>query len=159
LKTEGIFVIIETEMPPVIRNKKVHHDFSIIESLEAGIVLQGTEIKSLREGKANLADSFARIENEEVFLHNFHISPYQQGNIYNHAPLRLKKLLLHRSQIKRLIGKVQERGFTLVPLRVYFKNGKAKVELALAKGKRAYDKRQDMAEREAQREIERALKK
>ncbi len=122
-------------------------------------MLQGTEIKSLREGKANLADSFARIENGEIFLYNFHISPYRQGNIYNHDPLRVKKLLLHRSQIKRLIGKVQERGFTLVPLRVYFKNGKAKVELALAKGKKTYDKRQDMAKREAQREIERALKK
>jgi len=146
-------------METIIRNKKAHHDFFIIESVEAGIVLQGTEIKSIRQGKANLADSFARIENGEVFLYNFHISPYRQGNIYNHNPLRAKKLLLHRSQIKRLIGKVQQRGFTLVPLRVYFKNGRAKVELAVAKGKRSYDKRQDIAKREAQREMERELKK
>jgi len=146
-------------METIIRNKKARHDFSIIESVEAGIVLQGTEIKSIRQGKANLADSFARIENGEVFLYNFHISPYRQGNIYNHNPLRAKKLLLHRSQIKRLIGKVQQRGFTLVPLRVYFKNGRAKVELAVAKGKRSYDKRQDIAKREAQREMERELKK
>ncbi|RKY72467.1 MAG: SsrA-binding protein [Candidatus Latescibacterota bacterium] len=146
-------------METTIRNKKAHHDFFIIESVEAGIVLQGTEIKSIRQGKANLADSFARIENGEVFLYNFHISPYRQGNIYNHNPLRAKKLLLHRSQIKRLIGKVQQRGFTLVPLRVYFKNGRAKVELAVAKGKRSYDKRQDIAKREAQREMERELKK
>ncbi|RKY63709.1 MAG: SsrA-binding protein [Candidatus Latescibacterota bacterium] len=151
--------MIETEMETIIRNKKARHDFSIIESVEAGIVLQGTEIKSIRQGKANLADSFARIENGEVFLYNFHISPYRQGNIYNHNPLRAKKLLLHRSQIKRLIGKVQQRGFTLVPLRVYFKNGRAKVELAVAKGKRSYDKRQDIAKREAQREMERELKK
>ena len=146
-------------METIIRNKKARHDFFIIESVEAGIVLQGTEIKSIRQGKANLADSFARIENGEVFLYNFHISPYRQGNIYNHNPLRAKKLLLHRSQIKRLIGKVQQRGFTLVPLRVYFKNGRAKVELAVAKGKRSYDKRQDIAKREAQREMERELKK
>ncbi|MCD6170219.1 MAG: SsrA-binding protein SmpB [Candidatus Latescibacteria bacterium] len=146
-------------METIIRNKKARHDFSIIESLEAGIVLQGTEIKSIREGKANLADSFARIENGEVFLYNFHVSPYLQGNIYNHDPLRAKKLLLHRSQIKRLIGKVQQRGFTLVPLRVYFRNGMAKVELAVAKGKKSYDKRQDIAKREAQREMERELKK
>ena len=146
-------------METIIRNKKARHDFSIIESLEAGIVLQGTEIKSIREGKANLADSFARIENGEVFLYNFHVSPYPQGNIYNHDPLRAKKLLLHRSQIKRLIGKVQQRGFTLVPLRVYFRNGMAKVELAVAKGKKSYDKRQDIAKREAQREMERELKK
>ncbi|HDN67900.1 MAG TPA: SsrA-binding protein SmpB [Firmicutes bacterium] len=146
-------------METTIRNKKAHHDFFIIESVEAGIVLQGTEIKSIRQGKANLADSFARIENGEVFLYNFHISPYRQGNIYNHNPLRAKKLLLHRSPIKRLIGKVQQRGFTLVPLRVYFKNGRAKVELAVAKGKRSYDKRQDIAKREAQREMERELKK
>ena len=145
-------------METIIRNKKARHDFFIIESVEAGIVLQGTEIKSIRQGKANLADSFARIENGEVFLYNFHISPYRQGNIYNHNPLRAKKLLLHRSQIKRLIGKVQQRGFTLVPLRVYFKNGRAKVELAVAKGKRSYDKRQDIAKREAQREMERELK-
>jgi len=146
-------------METIIRNKKARHDFSIIESLEAGIVLQGNEIKSIREGKANLADSFARIENGEVFLYNFHVSPYLQGNIYNHDPLRAKKLLLHRSQIKRLIGKVQQRGFTLVPLRVYFRNGMAKVELAVAKGKKSYDKRQDIAKREAQREMERELKK
>jgi len=143
----------------VIRNRRARHYFEILDTIEAGIALWGTEVKSIRSGKANLRDSFARIEGGEVFLYNLHISPYQQGNRYNHDPMRTRKLLLHRSQIKHLAGKVQEKGLTLVPLALYFKNGRVKVELALARGKRKYDRREDVIEREAQREMERALKR
>ncbi|HID95591.1 MAG TPA: SsrA-binding protein SmpB [Candidatus Latescibacteria bacterium] len=143
----------------MIRNRRARHYFEILDTIEAGIALWGTEVKSIRSGKANLRDSFARIEGGEVFLYNLHISPYQQGNRYNHDPMRTRKLLLHRSQIKHLAGKVQEKGLTLVPLALYFKNGRVKVELALARGKRKYDRREDVIEREAQREMERALKR
>lgn len=142
----------------VAENRKARHDYHIHETYEAGIVLTGTEVKSLRAGKANLKDSYARIENAEVMLHNMHISPYEQGNRFNHEPLRTRKLLLHRYEINKLIGKTKEKGFTLVPLKIYFTRGKAKVELAVATGKKLYDKREDMAERDAKREMDRALR-
>ena len=142
----------------IAENRKARHDYFIIETFEAGIVLKGTEVKSLREGKASLKDGFAQVENEEVFLHNFHISPYQYGNIYNHDPLRVRKLLLHKKEINKLIGKTVEKGLTLIPLKLYFKNGITKVEMALAKGKRLYDKMEDIKKKTAMREIERAFK-
>nr|WP_320146223.1 SsrA-binding protein SmpB [uncultured Anaeromusa sp.] len=142
----------------VSENRKARHDYHIHETFEAGIALTGTEVKSLRAGKANLKDSYARIENGEVFLQQMHISPYEQGNRFNHDPLRSRKLLLHRQEINRLLGKTREKGFSLVPLKIYFARGKAKVELALASGKKLYDKRQDLAERDAKRDMERALR-
>ena len=146
------------ERKVVIENRKARHEYHIEDTFEAGIVLTGTEVKSLRTGRGNLQDSFARIENGEVFLYNMHISPYEQGYRFNHDPKRPRKLLLHKMEINRLIGKVKERGFTLVPLRVYFKKNWAKVELALAKGKKLYDRRQDIAAKDAQRDLERALR-
>lgn len=142
----------------VATNRKARHDYHILETYEAGMVLRGTEVKSLRQGRANLKDSFARIEGEEIFLHNLHISPYEFGSVAEQDPTRTRKLLLHKKEIKRLLGKIAERGLTLIPLRLYFKQELAKVELALAKGKRSYDKRQDLKKREADREIERAVK-
>lgn len=142
----------------IVKNRKARHDYAVLDTYEAGLVLTGTEVKSLREGKANLKDSYAREEAGEVFLHNLHISEYGQGNRFNHDPARVRKLLLHRHEIARLKGRVQEKGLTLVPLRLYFKRGKAKVELALARGKRDYDRRHDIAKRDARREMERALK-
>ncbi len=142
----------------ITTNRKARHDYVILETFEAGIALQGTEVKSLREGRANLKDSYAAIKDGEVWLYHAHISPYDYGNVYNHDPLRPRKLLLHRQEIRRLAGKVQERGLTLVPLRMYFKKGRAKVELALARGKRQYDRRQDIARRDAARDTERELK-
>ncbi|MBO8136943.1 MAG: SsrA-binding protein SmpB [Desulfotomaculum sp.] len=142
----------------VTDNRKARHLYHILETYEAGIALKGTEVKSLRAGKANLQDSFARIEKGELMLYNMHISPYEQGNIFNHEPKRTRKLLMHKYEINRLLGKTQEKGLTLIPLKVYFKNGKAKVQLALAKGKRVYDKRRDIAERDAKREIQRVIK-
>ena len=142
----------------VATNRKARHDYHILETYEAGMVLQGTEVKSLRQGQANLKDSFARIEGGEIFLHNLHISPYEFGIVAEQDPTRTRKLLLHKKEIKRLLGKTAERGLTLIPLQLYFKQELAKVELALAKGKRSYDKRQDLKKREAEREIERAVK-
>jgi SsrA-binding protein len=139
-------------------NRKARHDYFIHEAYEAGIELFGTEVKSLRAGKANLKDSYAEIKNGELFLQNMHISPYEQGNIFNHEPLRSKRLLMHKSEILKLFGRTKEKGFTLVPLKIYFKKGRAKVELALASGKHTYDKRQDLAAKVAKREVERALK-
>lgn len=135
----------------IAENRKARHDYHIEETIEAGIALQGTEVKSLRLGRVNLRDSFARVQNGEVFLHGVHISPYEQGNRFNHDPLRVRKLLLHKREIRRLAAKVQEQGYTLVPTKLYFKNGKCKVELALAKGKKLYDKRDSIAKREAER--------
>lgn len=144
----------------VATNRKAFHDYAIEEKLEAGIVLRGTEVKSLREGKVNLRDSYASVDHGEVVLHNCHISPYSHGNIMNHDPLRPRKLLLRRKEINKLLGKTQQKGLTLVPLRIYFSpRGKAKVELALAKGKKQYDRREAIKEREAGREVERALKR
>lgn len=142
----------------VAQNKKANHDFSIEETFEAGIVLQGTEIKSIRNGRANLKDSYARVEGGEVFLHNMHVSPYEQGNRYNHEPLRTRKLLLHRREIAKLIGATKEEGYALVPLKMYLKNGYAKVLIGLGKGKKKYDKREDLKKKEAKRDIERAFR-
>jgi SsrA-binding protein len=143
----------------VCTNRKAFYNYTIIETYEAGISLLGTEVKSLREGKANLKDSYAIIKDNEVFLLNCHISPYSHGNIQNHDPLRTRKLLLHKKEINKLLGSVTRKGFTLIPLKIYFKRGKAKVEIGLAKGKRKYEKRDTIKEREARREIEKYLKK
>lgn len=148
----------EDNIKIIATNRKARHDYQIMNAFEAGIVLQGTEVKSLREGKANLKDSHAVIKNGELFLLNMHISPYTHGSVYNHDPLRTRKLLLHRHEIRRLIGRVQEKGLTLVPLKLYFKKGVAKVELALVRGKRLYDRRQDIAKRDAERELQRESK-
>jgi len=139
-------------------NRKARHDYHIDEVLEVGIVLQGTEVKSIRGRRVNLRDCYARVENNEVFLHNMHVSPYEQANQFNHDPMRTRKLLLNRNEIKRLIGLSREKGMALVPLRLYFRRGKVKLELAVARGKKEYDKRHDLAERTAKREIEKAFK-
>ena len=139
-------------------NRKARHEYAILQTFEAGIVLVGTEVKSLRQGKANLVDGYAKLEMNEVWLVNVNISEYTQGNINNHDPRRERKLLMNRSEIRKLIGKTKEKGLTLIPLRLYFKNGKVKVELALAKGKKVYDKRRDIAKKDFQREQERRIK-
>jgi len=139
-------------------NRKAQHEYFIIQTFEAGIVLMGTEVKSLREGKVNLVDSYATIKNGEVWLLNAHISEYKQGNINNHNPTRDRKLLLNKSEIRKLIGKIKEKGLTLIPLRLYFLKGKVKVELALAKGKKSFDKRESIAKKDFQREQERRIK-
>jgi len=139
-------------------NRKAFHDYEILEALEAGIELTGTEIKSIRAGKLNLRDSYARVQNKEVWLYNMHISPYDQGNRWNHEPLRPRRLLLHRGEIGRLAAKSQEQGLTLVPLRMYAKKGNAKLELAVVRGKRQYDKRAAIAERESKRDLDRIVK-
>ena len=139
-----------------ISNRKARHEYFILEALEAGIVLTGTEVKSLRKGNANLQDSYAELRSGEVWLEGMHISPYEQGNINNHDPRRKRKLLLQRKQIRKLIGGMKEKGLTLIPLSVYFKGPYAKVELALARGKKSYDKRDAIAKRDAERDIARA---
>jgi SsrA-binding protein len=139
-------------------NKKANHDFAIEETIEAGIVLQGTEIKSIRNGKVQLRDSFVRIRNNEAWISNMHISPYDQGNRFNHDPLRSRKLLLHKKQISTLIGRTKEQGFAIVPLKMYLKDGFAKVLIGVGKGKKDYDKREDLKKKEAKREMARALK-
>ena len=146
-------------MKIICTNRKARHDYEILETMEAGMVLTGTEVKSLRAGAAQLKDAHAAIERDELFLFNAHISPYEQGNRYNHEPTRTRKLLMHEREIRRLIGKVREKGLTLVPLKLYFNDrGKVKVELGLARGKKTYDKRRDIAERDARREMQRARK-
>ena len=142
----------------IAENRRARHDYHLLERIEAGIALTGTEMKSLREGRANLQRAFGDVRGGEVFLVGAHIAEYAQGNIANHDPDRDRKLLLHRREIDSLAGKVQERGLTLIPTRLYFKDGRAKVELALARGKEARDKRRDIADRDARRQIERALK-
>ena len=143
----------------VATNRKAFHDYFIEERYEAGIMLQGTEVKSLREGRVNLQDSYASVRGTEVYLHQCHISPYSHGNIMNHDPTRVRKLLLHKAEIHKLLGKTQQKGLTLVPLRIYFsKGGYAKVELGLAKGKKLYDRRETIKTREAGREVQRAIK-
>jgi len=141
----------------IATNRKARHDYAIVDTFEAGVMLTGTEVKSLRLGRASLVDGFATIDDGEVFLRNVHIPEYEQGSWTNHEPRRTRKLLLHRGEIERLIGKTKESGLTLVPLSLYFSSGKVKVELALARGKRSYDKRQDLARRDADREVRRAL--
>lgn len=143
----------------VAQNKKAFHDYFIEEKLEAGIVLTGTEVKSIRAGKVNLRDSYASVDGGELFLHGVHISPYEQGNINNHDPLRTRKLLVHAREIQRLFGKAQMAGYTLVPTKLYFKGGRVKVEIGLAKGKAQYDKRQTLAKKDAEREMERAFRR
>src|SRR5690348_8477862 len=140
-------------------NRRAYHDFFIDEKYEAGVMLTGTEVKSVRNGRTNLRDGFIRIDNGEAWLENVHISPYAQGNLMNHEPMRPRKLLLHRKEISSLIGKVKQRGYTLIPLRVYFSRNHAKVEIGLARGKRQYDKREAIAERDAKREIARAMRR
>ena len=142
----------------VTENRKARHEFHIEDEIEAGMVLQGTEVKSLREGRANLKDAHGKIKNGELYLYQMHISPYPFAYYGNHEPERPRKLLLHKSELKRLVGKVQEKGFTLVPMRVYFKNGKAKVKIALARGKRKFDKREAIKERDLKREMDRERK-
>jgi SsrA-binding protein len=148
----------QPEVQSVARNRRARHDYHILETWEAGIVLTGTEVKALREGKANLTDSFAQVRDAEVFLVNMHISPYDKGSVFNHEPTRARKLLLHRREIRRLIGAVERQGLTIVPLEVYFSKGKAKVELALVKGKKLHDKRDTERKREAEREMARAMR-
>jgi SsrA-binding protein len=143
----------------IARNRRARHEYQIMDSYEAGLVLTGTEVKSLRLGRASLADGFAQISDGEVWLHNVHIPEYIQGTWTNHAPRRIRKLLLHRDEIERLVSKTTEQGLTLVPLELYFKDGHVKVEIALARGKRSYDKRQDLAKRDAAREMDRALRR
>ena len=146
------------EIKVIVTNRKARHDYHFLDTWEAGIVLTGTEVKSLRAGKINLTDSYAAIDSGEAYLYNVHVSPYEQGSHFNHEPARRRKLLLHRSEIRKLIGSVVEKGLTLIPKRVYFKRGRAKVEIALAKGKRDYDRRRTIMERDARRDMERTLK-
>ena len=148
----------QTEEKNITVNRKARHEYSILQTIEAGIVLVGTEVKALRQGKANLVDSYSKIQNGEIWLVNANISEYTQGNINNHDPRRDRKLLLNKSEIKKLIGKINEKGLTLIPLRLYFKKGRVKVELAVAKGKKVYDKRRDIAKRDFKRDQERRIK-
>lgn len=148
----------ESKVKNVVENRRARHEYHIEETYEAGLVLVGSEVKSLRAGKANLQDSYAEVKDGEVWVNNFHISPYEQANRYNHQPLRPKKLLLHRREIGKLWGASQQKGYTLIPLRIYFKDGKAKMLLGVAKGKKLYDKRDDIAKRDAARDLERTLK-
>ncbi len=150
MQTKGTKLITE--------NRQARHEYFILESFEAGIELTGTEVKSIRQGSVNLKDSWCNIENGELFLKQMHISPYEKGNIYNRDPLRVRRLLMHRAEINRLFGKIKQDGLTLVPLSLYFKDSKVKVQLGLCKGKKLYDKRADAAKKAAQRDIERAVK-
>lgn len=145
-------------MKLIANNKKAYHDYFILETYEAGIALHGTEVKSLRMGKCSIKEAFIRVENEEVYVYGMHISPYEKGNIFNKDPLRVRKLLLHKSEIRKLLGKTKEKGMTLVPLKVHFKDSLVKVEIGLAKGKKLYDKRQDIAKKDQQREAQRDFK-
>ena len=142
----------------IANNKKAYHDYFIEETYEAGIALHGTEVKSLRMGKCSIKESFVRIENEEVYIYGMHISPYEKGNIFNKDPLRVRKLLLHKAEINKMLGKTKEKGMSIVPLKVYFKGSLVKVEIGLAKGKKLYDKRQDIAKKDQRREAEREFK-
>ena len=142
----------------IANNKKAYHDYFIDETYEAGIALHGTEVKSMRMGKCSIKESFIRIENGEIYVYGMHVSPYEKGNIFNKDPLRVKKLLMHKYEINRLAGKVAEKGYTLVPLQVYFKDGRVKTEVGLARGKKLYDKRQDIAKKDQRRETQREFK-
>ena len=142
----------------VVRNRRARYEYEVLEKHEAGLVLTGTEVKSLRAGKANLQDAFARFDRGELWLHNLHISPYEQGNRFNHDPLRPRKLLLQRRELRKLVGQVEQQGLTLVPLDIYFRRGIAKITLALVRGKKLHDKRDDLRKKDAEREMERAYK-
>ncbi|WIV10396.1 SsrA-binding protein SmpB [Proteiniborus sp. MB09-C3] len=146
-----------THTKTLATNRKARHDFFIEETIEAGIELTGTEVKSFRQGKINLKESYGMVENSEVFIHGMHVSPYEQGNIYNVDPLRKRKLLLHKREIRKLVGYITQKGYSLVPLSAYLKNGKVKIDLAIAKGKKLYDKREDIAKKDAERRIQRHL--
>ena len=148
----------ELAQSSIAENRKAYHDYHLLETFEAGIVLLGTEVKAIREGRVNLRDSFARVEGGEVFLYNVHISPYSHRGYADHEPLRRRKLLLHRDEIRKLVGKTVEKGMTLVPVRMYFKNGRVKVAVSLAKGKKDYDKRETIKKRETDRETRAAVK-
>ena len=148
----------EANIKTVAQNKKARHEYFIIETIEAGIELFGTEVKSVRQGKISMTDAYASINDGEVFIKGMNISPYEHGNIFNRDPLRERKLLLHKAQIRKLIGQIQQQGYALIPLSVYFKGSLIKVSLALAKGKKLYDKRNDMAERDSKRKMDRAFK-
>lgn len=158
LLVKEVFALVDKAKKIVAQNRKAHHDYFIEETIECGLVLAGTEVKSLRAGKVNLKEAYAVIKNGEVFVCGMHISPYEQGNIFNKDPLRDRKLLLHKNEIRRLIGYVQQKGLTLVPVELYFIRGKAKLSIGVARGKKLYDKRNDMAKRETSREIDRRLK-
>lgn len=149
---------VKNQNPTIAQNRKARHDFDILETIEAGIVLKGTEIKSIRRGQINLSDGFAGFNGDELFLYNVHISPFKEGNQFNHDPLRTRKLLLKRKELNRLIGFAQEQGQTIVPLKVYIKNGVAKILLGLARGKKVYDKRESLKRKDQERDIQRALK-
>ena len=148
----------KAETKLIANNKKAYHDYFIDDKFEAGIELFGTEVKSIRMGKCSIKESFVKIEDGQVYVYGMHISPYEKGNIFNKDPLRVRKLLLHRLEIRRLTGKIREKGYTLVPLQVYFKGSLVKVELGLARGKKLYDKREDIAKKDAKREMERDFK-
>ena len=148
----------KTEKKLIANNKKAYHDYFILEKYEAGLVLHGTEVKSLRMGKCSIKEAFIRVEDGEMYIYGMHISPYEKGNIFNKDPLRVKKLMLHKAEINKLIGKTKEKGMAIVPLKVYFKGSLVKVELGLAKGKKLYDKRQDIAKKDQQREASRDFK-
>jgi SsrA-binding protein len=149
--------MIQDRTKTIATNRKAHHDYLIEDTFEAGMVLQGSEMKSIRAGQVNLRDSYAAVRGGELWLLNAHISPYQQASYQNHEPRRDRKLLMHRREINRLTGKLQEKGLTLIPLQLYLKNGRAKIQLGLGRGKKSYDKRQSLRERDDQRQIERAL--
>jgi len=155
---EGIRMSEKDGFKLVANNKKAYHDYFIEDKYETGVALHGTEVKSLRMGKCSIKESFIRIENGEVFIYGMHISPYEKGNIFNKDPLRPKKLLMHKQEIRKLTGQIAEKGYTLVPLQVYFKNGRAKVEIGLARGKKLYDKRADIAKKDQKREAEKEFK-
>lgn len=149
---------VSKDIPKVAQNKKAYHDYFVLETYEAGIELCGTEVKSIRSGKINLKDSWCSIDGGEIFVNGMHISPYEQGNIFNRDPMRVRRLLMHKREINRLFGVTKQQGLTLIPLSVYFLNGRAKLEIGLCKGKKNYDKREDMARRDAKRDIERSLR-
>jgi SsrA-binding protein len=148
----------ESGIKQIAANRKAYHDYFVDETYEAGVALVGTEVKSLRAGRVNLRDSYAELRGDELYLVGVHIGAYEQGNVWNHEPLRARKLLMHRKEIDRIMIKVKERGYTLVPTKLYFKGSRVKIELGLARGKRQYDKRTDLARRDAQRDVERALR-
>ena len=148
----------KTDGKMIANNKKAYHDYFILDTYEAGIALHGTEVKSLRMGKCSIKEAFIRIENGEMFIYGMHISPYEKGNIFNKDPLRVRKLLLHKVEINKMLGKTKEKGIAIVPLKVYFKGSLVKIEIGLAKGKKLYDKRQDAANKDARRQIDRAMK-
>ncbi len=148
----------DTQTGLITNNKKAYHDYFVEEKYEAGIELYGTEVKSLRMGKCSIRESFIRIDDGEVFVYNMHISPYEKGNIFNRDPLRVKKLLLHKSEIRKIAGKIAQKGYTLVPLKIYFKGSLVKAEIGLCKGKKLYDKREDIAKKDLRRDAERSFK-